>query len=102
MLLSLGDQPHVGAEIIGQVVEAAKARPYQIVIPSHGMRRGHPIYLPKRFWSTLLRLGAHESLRVLLKEHNGDIFHVNIESNLILQDMDTQSEYERLRSQNLA
>ena len=97
-LLALVDQPHIGSEIIRQVLAAALASPDNIVIPSHAKRRGHPIYLPRRLWPKLLALGEDESLRVLLNRQGNGIVYVNIESDLILRDMDTLAEYERLRS----
>ena len=97
-LLALVDQPHIGSNIIRQVVAAALASPDNIVIPSHAKRRGHPIYLPRRLWPKLLALGEDESLRVLLNRQGNGIVYVNIESDLILRDMDTLAEYERLRS----
>ncbi len=97
-LLALVDQPHVGPEIIRQVVEAAVASPDNIVIPSHAKRRGHPIYLPRRLWPALLALNEQESLRMLLDAYTSDIRYVNIESDAILRDMDTPAEYERLRA----
>ncbi len=96
-LLALVDQPHVGSEIIRQVVEAALISPDSIVIPSHNMRRGHPIFLPSQLWPALLMLTEHESLRMLLDRHAADISYVNIESDAILRDMDTPAEYEELR-----
>jgi molybdenum cofactor cytidylyltransferase len=97
-LLALVDQPHVGSEIIQQVVEAALASPDNIIIPSHNMRRGHPIFLPRRLWPELLALNDHESLRMLLDRNASGIVYVNIESDAILGDMDTPEEYERLRA----
>lgn len=100
-LLALVDQPHIGSDIIQQVVEAALASPDNIVIPSHAKRRGHPIYLPRPLWPELLALSEGESLRVLLNRHDDDIFYVNTGSDLILRDMDTRAEYERLRPPTL-
>lgn len=99
-LLALVDQPHVGSEIIRQVIDAALISPGRIIIPSHDMRRGHPIFLPRRLWPALLALNEHGSLRVLLGKYAGDIVYVNIGSDAILRDMDTPAEYERLRELN--
>ena len=96
-LLALCDQPHVGSEIIRQVIDQAFVSPDRIIIPSHDKRRGHPIYLPRRLWSGLLALSGDESLRSMLNNYAEDIKYVNVESDAILHDMDTPAEYERLR-----
>jgi molybdenum cofactor cytidylyltransferase len=100
-LLALVDQPHVGSDIIREVVTQALATPDSIVIPSHAKRRGHPIYLPRRLWADLLALTEDESLRTLLSRFEDDIVYLNLETDLILRDMDTPAEYERLRPATL-
>jgi molybdenum cofactor cytidylyltransferase len=96
VLLSLGDQPHVGPEVIRQVIESAAGSSEAIIIPSHNMRRGHPIYWPCRLWSPLLTLGSDDSLRTLLNKYADDIEYLNISTDVILQDMDTPEAYARL------
>ena len=54
LLLALSDQPHLPIEVVRDVCTAARTQPDAIVIPSHEMRRGHPIYLPRRFWLEVL------------------------------------------------
>ena len=98
-LLALADQPHIAIEIIRQVIEQAQTTPDQIVIPSHQMRRGHPIYLPRRLWDELLAFPADASLRDLLNRHSAEIVHVNVDTDAIRRDMDEWGEYERLREE---
>jgi molybdenum cofactor cytidylyltransferase len=95
-LLALGDQPHIPADVIRHIIEACRRAPDQIVIPSHQMRRGHPIYLPCRFWPHLLALGAEASLRDLLNEQADAIVYVELETDAIRRDMDYWVEYQRL------
>jgi molybdenum cofactor cytidylyltransferase len=95
-LLALGDQPHIPAAVIRHIIEACRRTPDQIVIPSHRMRRGHPIYLPRRFWNDLLALGPDASLRHLLHEQAGAIVYVELETDAIRRDMDYWVEYQRL------
>lgn len=95
-LLALGDQPHIPAGVIRYIIEACRRTPEQIVIPSHQMRRGHPIYLPRRFWNDLLALGPDASLRDLLNEQAEAIIYVELETDAIRRDMDYWVEYQRL------
>ncbi len=99
-LLSLSDQPHVPVDVIQAIIEQARRTPDRIVIPSHNFRRGHPIYLPRSLWPDLLVLGADETLRTLIVRYDHQITYVNVDTNAILRDMDTRSDYEALRSKS--
>lgn len=96
-LLALADQPHIPVRVIRQVVEQARSTPDRIVIPSHSMRRGHPIYLPHRLWNELLALPLDASLRHLLNGHSAEIVYVDVDTEAIRRDMDEWDEYEGLR-----
>ena len=96
-LLVLADQPHIPVPVIRQVIEQAHSTPEQIVIPSHQMRRGHPIYLPRCLWEELLALPVDASLRHLLNRHSGEIVYVEVETDAIRRDMDEWGEYEALK-----
>ena len=98
-LLALADQPHIPAPVIRQVIEQARNVPDRVVIPSHEMRRGHPIYLPSRLWSELLSLPVDASLRDLLNRHSAEIVYVDVDTDAIRRDMDEWGEYERLRGE---
>ena len=98
-LLALADQPHIPVDVIRRVVAQAQSTPEQIVMPSHRMRRGHPIFLPRRLWGDLLALPAEGSLRQLMNRHSAEIMYVDVETDAIRQDMDEWGEYERLREE---
>jgi molybdenum cofactor cytidylyltransferase len=95
-LLALGDQPHIPAAVIQQVIVQARQTPDAIVIPSHNLRRGHPFYLPARLWPELLTLPVDETLRTLVRRHEPSIVYVNVESDAILRDIDTPADYANL------
>lgn len=98
-LLALGDQPHIPVWVLQAIVAQAQDTPMQIVIPSHQMRRGHPIYLPRRFWPDLLALGVEDTLRDLLSRHSAGIHYVNVDTDAIRRDMDTPEEYAAIKQQ---
>lgn len=98
-LLALADQPHLPVAVIRQVVEQARQTPEQVVIPSHQMRRGHPIYLPAVRWPDLLSLPKTSSLRDLLTRWEEEIVYVTVDTDAIRRDMDEWGEYERLREE---
>ena len=96
-LLALGDQPQIDAATIALILNAAEQHPTQIIIPSYQMRRGHPLYLPRRLWPALLDLGADATLRAILNHAGEEIFYVNVNSDSILRDLDTPVDYAALR-----
>ena len=100
-LIALSDQPQIPATIIEQVLAAAARQPDQIVIPSHEMRRGHPVYLPAALWDELLGLTPGQTLRDLIRRHEARIAYVVVESDAILRDLDTPEEYAALRGEEL-
>jgi molybdenum cofactor cytidylyltransferase len=97
VLLALGDQPHIPVEVIACIIGQARETPAKIVVPSHQMRRGHPIYLPRRLWPDLLALGPDQSLRDLLNGHEQEIQYIAVETDAIRRDMDYWVEYKQLR-----
>lgn len=100
-LLALGDQPHVPVSVIAQVIEQARLTPDHIVIPSYQMRRGHPFYLPAQLWPELLALSHEETLRTLLQRHANSITYVNVETDAILNDIDTPADYQTLSTKSV-
>lgn len=97
-LVALGDQPHIEAPLIRQVIEQARQTPQQLVIPSYHMRRGHPFYVPRQLWAALLALNGEATLRTLLVRHAEEIVYVNVDSDAILRDMDTPTDYANLKA----
>ncbi len=97
-LIALGDQPHIPATVIQQVVEQARQTPEQVIIPSYNMRRGHPFYIPRTLWLALLALGNDDSLRTLLKRYPDEIGYVVVETDTILRDIDVPADYTALQA----
>ncbi len=95
-LLALGDQPHIPVAVLEAILCQARQTPGQIVIPRYEERRGHPIYLPAALWPELLALGRDETLRTLVVRHAETIVYVAVESDAILRDIDTPSDYQAL------
>ena len=92
-LVVLGDQPHIELEIVDMVLDTAVGRPQQLVIPSYQMRRGHPWYLPRRYWPLVQQLQPPETLRDFLNRHRDDVYYINVNRASILLDLDTPEDY---------
>ncbi|MCC6168257.1 MAG: nucleotidyltransferase family protein [Caldilineaceae bacterium] len=100
-LLALGDQPHIPVTVLETILCQARQTPDYLVIPRYGERRGHPIYLPAALWPELLALGRDETLRTLVVRHAKTIVYVAVESDAILRDIDTPSDYQALAPSTL-
>lgn len=95
-LLALGDQPHIPVAVIREILAQARRTPDCPVMPSHHMRRGHPIYLPTRLWPELIELAPSATLRDLFAHRQDEIAYVNVDTDAILRDMDTPADYAAL------
>jgi molybdenum cofactor cytidylyltransferase len=97
-LLALGDQPHIPVDVLAAVLAQAQHTPDRLVIPRYQERRGHPIYLPAALWPELLALGHDETLRTLVVRHAAAVVYTQVDSDAILRDIDTPSDYRSLAS----
>lgn len=91
-LVCLGDQPGIRAGLIGQVLTAAKGGS-GIVIPCHGGRRGHPVYISGAYADEILRLTGEAGLKAVTRGHPEDTVELEVAEPEILEDMDTPDEY---------
>jgi molybdenum cofactor cytidylyltransferase len=93
-LLALADQPQMQAAVVQQVLAAFTAGSGQaLVIPSHAMRRGHPIVLPRWLWPEVLALPAGDTLRTVIQRHAAAIRYVEVDTPSVLADLDTPQQY---------
>ena len=90
----LGDQPHLPAHIVQQLVAAYREQGSGIFIPSFNNRRGHPIVIDARYRDEICAL-ADATMRDFMRAHAAAIRHVPVDSDAILRDMDTPDDYQR-------
>jgi molybdenum cofactor cytidylyltransferase len=60
------------------------------------MKRGHPILLDRAWWDELLALPETATLRDFIRAHEDRIRYVVVETDSVLQDVDTPEEYDAL------
>jgi molybdenum cofactor cytidylyltransferase len=89
-----GDHPRLRRDIIQQVIDAYQAG--MLVIPSYQMKRGHPILIDRLWRDELLALPETATLREFIRAHEDHIRYVAVETDSVLQDMDTPEEYDDL------
>jgi molybdenum cofactor cytidylyltransferase len=93
-LLALADQPQMQVAVARQVLDAFDDSGGQaLVVPSHAMRRGHPILLPRRLWPEVLALPAGATLRSVIQRHAAAIRYIAVDTASVLADLDTPEQY---------
>ncbi len=96
-LIVLGDQPQIEGQVVKTITGRFRSTRNPIIVPSYKMRRGHPWLLAKPYWPEVLELTPPSTLRDFLNAHQDKIDYINVASPSILQDLDTQSDYDRYK-----
>jgi molybdenum cofactor cytidylyltransferase len=94
-LIALVDQPMIEPAIVTRLIEVARDPGPRIVIPTFEGRRGHPMLLHASLAAEVQTLSAGIGLRELMQRHPEAVFHVPVDSDSVLRDIDTPEEYER-------
>lgn len=94
-LITLGDQPLVGAELLDRLIGAARRSP-DIVAACYDGRRGNPVYFPRRFFAELEAVEGDAGGRTVLARHSESVLEVECGDLAPDLDADTPEEYERL------
>ena len=89
----LGDQPQVTNRVYKALIERITSQPEAIIIPTFQRRRGHPWWLPNRFFGDLLTMEPPKTLRDFQLQHRDAIIEVSIQEDTILRDIDTPEDY---------
>lgn len=96
-LVCLGDQPSLSGPVLARVLESARRTAKGIVLPVCAGRRGHPVYLARRYREVILALGDDCGLDTVTRSHPDDTVEVPVDEGGILDDMDTPADYDRER-----
>jgi len=95
VLVALGDQPSITADLVGRMVDAFRAGGRGIVVPVHGGRPGHPILFSTRYRDEVLTRYDKLGLRGLRQAHPEDVLELDWPSPAVLADMDRSEDYRR-------
>jgi molybdenum cofactor cytidylyltransferase len=95
-LIGLGDQPQVLEATVRGICDSFIRTNSSLVFPSYQNRRGHPWLVARSLWSSILELPSAATPKQFLNVYTGHVEYVHAGPS-ILQDLDTPSDYERLR-----
>jgi len=91
----LADQPGLGPEVFDRLIsELRRVTPQKsIVLPTFRSRRGHPALFSAKYKKEALRIEGDVGFRQVLQEHPEEILTVEMDTDSILQDIDTPDDY---------
>jgi molybdenum cofactor cytidylyltransferase len=98
VVVALGDQPTITAELIDRMIEAFAARGRGIVVPAFAGRRGHPILFSMAYRQEVLTGLDGVGLRGLLAAHDEEVFALPAGDPAVLCDMDCPEDYRKALS----
>jgi len=99
----LADQPGLGPEVFDRLIsEFRQASPQKsIILPTFRGRRGHPALFRAKYQKEALRIEGDVGFRQVLQEHPEEILTVEMDTDSILQDIDTPDDYRKQLKTNL-
>ncbi|SCI13288.1 MULTISPECIES: molybdenum cofactor cytidylyltransferase [unclassified Romboutsia] len=93
----VGDQPKLKSEHINTIMNTFKHNKDYIIIPKSNNKCGNPVIFPYKIKEELLLLKHDEKGKKVIN-NNSSILYVNIDED-ILFDIDTKSDYDKLRGE---
>ena len=95
VMVVLGDQPTITAELIDQMVQSFEAIEKTILVPLYNDKRGHPIIFSKHYCDEILTQFDDVGLRGLLHAHPGEVSELKVSTSAVLCDMDCPEDYRK-------
>jgi molybdenum cofactor cytidylyltransferase len=95
VLVTLGDQPSIRAELIGEMIRIYETTDAEIIVPTYRGRRGHPILFSSQYCDEVQRRFDGVGLRGLLSAHPERVHEMKVEDEAVLADMDEPGDYQR-------
>jgi molybdenum cofactor cytidylyltransferase len=99
-IVTLVDRPAPAAETIAELKRAFLAAGDGIwaVVPEYGSKHGHPIVIGREMIEAFLRSPSASSARDVEHAHQQHILYVPVDDPLVTVNVNTEDDYEKLRS----
>lgn len=94
-LLAPADLPHVSAKLVGHLLQQHESHLTEILIPTYEGRRGHPVLFPWPLAAQVEHLANDQGINSLTRRF--PVLEIPWADPLLLEDVDTPQDYERLR-----
>ena len=104
VLITLGDQPLLQADVIQRLLTAHEQNCGDLIAPRFGLngQRGHPVLIGRRWWQDVLALPQDSNVRELLRANRDSLTQLVVGSDTILGDVDTPEAYRAALAQSQA
>jgi molybdenum cofactor cytidylyltransferase len=97
-LLVPADHPVLSADVITALLQATRANPGRIVIPTFRGRSGHPTVFAWKHALEVDEIPDDAGFNWLVRQHAAEVIHVPVENEGVVLDLDTPEDYERLKA----
>lgn len=91
-----GDQPLLNIDTIKYLMKCFNEAKDSIIIPAFNEKRGTPVIFPQKFKSELLSLEGDTGGKQIISKHMDFVKFIQIKSELLLFDIDTEEDYAEL------
>lgn len=95
VMLLLIDHPFISPMLINQLIHNFGESRCPIVIPSYAHRRGHPVIFANSLFEELCNASLDRGASDVVRTHEKDILHVEVDNPGVLVDIDTLEDYSR-------
>lgn len=96
-LLVPADHPTLEPPVIRHIIQARPPDPrHSIVLPTYRGQRGHPVLIAWKHVARIRTLPPEQGLNVYMRQQEGEIFELPVDSPAVVTDLDTPEDYERL------
>ncbi len=92
-MIVLGDQPLLQVSLVQRLIRAFDRNCGEIIAPRFQNLRGHPVLMARKWWASALAIPPGHNLRDLLKAHPEAVSFLQVNSDIILRDVDTPEAY---------
>ena len=94
-MVVLGDQPQIQQNVMQSVLTIYREGKGRIIAPSYNRQRGHPVLIDRMFWPEIMALTPEQAPRDFIRSHENEIYHLIVDTDAILSDIDTPEDYQR-------
>lgn len=99
-LFVLADQPTITPEIITALIVRYQETGAPIVVPTYQGKRGNPALFDRSFFAELMKVRDDQGGRQLIDRHRDRTEGVEVGSEAVLIDVDTEEDYNRFKIQD--
>jgi molybdenum cofactor cytidylyltransferase len=99
-LFVLADQPAITTEIIAALLGRYRETGAPIVVPTYQGKRGNPTLFDRSLFAELMEVRNNQGGRQLVEMYGDRIEKVEVGSEAVLVDVDTEEDYDRFKMQD--